>query len=950
MSDPNDSNCPLSLPVPISITVNTSADAPTPIAGHSLASSHSGFTRISKFTFNPLLGPVGTTGLSIQDSLIDLSISTAVWDFGDGHTLSGDNVFSSTHTYNVPGVYTVTVFFYDKDGNSHINTLTEQLSVYNYASTRISISVKDVDTDNPISITAGKKPVQGDRSLGVGLTASWQDVPDPDEPHTVYFTASGSKAKPYDINNKYAHLIPYSAFYDKNINLINSIDGVQYQLNPQYFFIDTNSQVSPITSEDQPKADKFLLYSSTRRSLNDSYGLDLATYRARIHTASDTGEKFYYYDDIINYIGSDRVNLLIRLDTSTHKLKNFYIDNLVTDINLSERNHLETNFAGVSTDNVNAIAGIPIKIIPSAPTRLSFTSTGMKEMSAIQYKRQGDKFQLFIGLADEELNIGKYFSQFFHEPTSNFISLSNGNFADDHTSTLSAWTATISADGTPLTGWHLSAGIGAAHFAHTGGVNNLYQDVNTVLGKEYEVSLTISSRSTGWVRLFLGTTDPSPPYSQDGLTENKTHIILVDADNTQPQRLYIQATEDFDGIVSDVSIDCNQFFVEWVSGATTSTSNISSLSTTSLPYNLTTEKTELSSFLYLNIDPVDSGTWTLNVTGRQNNFSSLSSLSAYGQTIDYDSTGPYGSVSLGVKGTNIITGSYTFTISPSTNDVEIYKINEDIDYSQVLKSYRFQSFLHEYDNLFDGVFTSFVGQASSSPTVFGKTIFEKTANFVSNNTDIDFCKIENIQAFYDFFNEDIDFVSPNPPPELKRLYNLFSIKISKLLGDYHRVNDNFDTQYYTSSAAGRNIDFTSPITSLTYEVTADTKFVALQKFNSEYILIKPQQVPAKSVDGSTAGVSATYPLSTYNVYSNWGWELDTTVSGASGLDLLYEFYPYTAYDTTLSAENIENSIIDYNNPYTTISRSTSSLSASWENDGGIIFNNLDYQLRKGLSL
>ena len=93
----------------------------------------------------------------------------------------------------------------------------------------------------------------------------------------------------------------------------------------------------------------------------------------------------------------------------------------------------------------------------------------------------------------------------------------------------------------------------------------------------------------------------------------------------------------------------------------------------------------------------------------------------------------------------------------------------------------------------------------------------------------------------------------------------------------------------------------------------------------------------------------TYPLSTYNEYSNWGWPLDTSVSGSDGLDNFYEFYPYTTYDTT-SAEYIQNSIIDYTNPYTTISRSVSSLSGSWENDGGIIFKNLDYQIRKGLKL
>ena len=102
--------------------------------------------------------------------------------------------------------------------------------------------------------------------------------------------------------------------------------------------------------------------------------------------------------------------------------------------------------------------------------------------------------------------------------------------------------------------------------------------------------------------------------------------------------------------------------------------------------------------------------------------------------------------------------------------------------------------------------------------------------------------------------------------------------------------------------------------------------------------------------GYKLDILSAYPLSAYNVYSNWGWPLDTSVSGSSGLDGFYDFYPYTAYDTTSANENIKNSIIDFNNNYNTITRSTTSLSADWEDTGGVIYKNLDYQIRKGLSI
>ena len=804
-------NCPKTLPVPFTVTVNTSGTTPDSVDGHPSAATHAGFTRISEFTFSPVI----SAGVGVQsiENYFPHSVSNrlAKWDFGDGYSLSGTDAFTATHIYNVPGIYTVAVFLYDKDSNAYKTTFTETISVYNYANTNIAIQTRNIteqDGINARNIIAGER-----KTFNMETTAAWQDVPDPDGPLTFFFTSSGSIAKPYDFNNKYGHVVPYNAFYDEYNNPINNINGLKSILYPHYFYIDADSVLVECAERDSIKTSAKILYSSTDE------------YRSSVIPKTPQPIRFSYYDDI----PTSAVNLLIRLDTSKHRIKNFYVDDIDTNINNSNRNFLETDIArpiikdkSTINKNVGTSIGIPVKVITPFTSRLSFTSTGMKEMSSIEYKRQGDKFQVFVGLADEKLNIGKYYNVFY---------------------------------------------------------------------------------------LLAGATNP-------------------------PQD--------------------RQFAYEWTDGTTTTTSNISSLCTEYFPYD--NVHTALSSFAYLNINPVSAGTWTLGITGRLDSFSSKTAgLTAFGNTVDYDSDGPLGPVTLGVDagtavgGDGLIIGSYTFTVFPSTNDVEIYKINEDTDYSKILKSYRFQTLQHEYDKLFDGIFTSFVGQASSSPTTFGKTIFETIANFTKNNSDVDFCKIKTLESFYQFFNEDIDIQLPEPPPELKRLYDLFSIKISKLLGDYERYDTSFDTQFYTSSATNRNVDLNNPIDPATYTVTAGTKFVARQKFNNEFILINPQKVPTIRVDGSSSGVSTTYPLNKYNVYSNWGWPLDTTISGAAGLQLFYEFYPYTTYNI-ISAENIQNNIIDYNNKYNTITRSSSSLSANWDPAGGIVFKNLDYQIRKGLQL
>ena len=804
--------CPLNIPVPLSITVNTSGSTPYPTTNvHSLSTTHSGFTRISEFTFTSNL-----TGdpLSIQDYILPpVSESIAVWDFGDGSSLSAKNTVTTTHTYNVPGIYTVSVFYYDIDGKAYYNTLSESVSVYNYIETNIKLPSSLVDTitatgtaPEGVQLDAGTK-----NTFRLGVSASWQDTVESDD-YTVYVSASGSKSKPYDTNSKYAHLIPYNAFYSHTGDLIPTT-GLKIKLEKISYAIEpvTNKiiriQSDRISYFEDAGFKTYILGSINSSTLSGANNYKPSGNSTLFEGNEDSvGEPtiIAYYDDTPN--NSPGVQLLFKLDTSKHKVKSFYVDNIETDINNSGQPFLETG--GIAT---KTYVGVLVKINKTAvdfSDLFSFTSTGMKEMSGINYKRQGDKFQVFVALQDKNKNVLKHYPKFLRDTTGNVGNLS--------------------------------------------------------------------------------------------------------ADNT--------------------------FNVAWVSGADSHTSNISSISTNKFPFNPTTGNTELSSFLYLNVNPLSAGTWSLNISAAINSLSAgTGSLSGFGGNI-------------GNVGTNVqhYTGSHTFTVYPSTNDVEFYIENENIDYSQVIKSYRFQSFMHEYDNLFDGIFTSFVGEASSSPTTFGKTIFSKIANFVNNHSDVDLCKIDQIQSFYDLLNEDIDIILPTPPSELKRLYDIFSIKVSKLLGSYEQFSESLNS--YTSSADSRNIDFNNPITASTYTVTAYTNFVARQRFNNEFIVIKPQKIATKHVDGSSSGISTSYPLSTYNLYSNWGWEIDTTVSGANGLSALYDFYPYTTYDTTSADENLKHNLIDYDNTYTTISRTASSLSGDWNEDDGIIYKNLDYQIRKGLNI
>lgn len=334
----------------------------------------------------------------------------------------------------------------------------------------------------------------------------------------------------------------------------------------------------------------------------------------------------------------------------------------------------------------------------------------------------------------------------------------------------------------------------------------------------------------------------------------------------------------------------------------TLTSYISSLSCRDLPYNNSLSSSELSSFLYINYTP------TLSSNIQQTQVITIS----------------------GKPATNmpILTGAYTFTVIPSAENL-LYKVKEyEFNYSEVLKNYRFQEFLYEYDNLFNSVLEPIVGTNTSEPGTLGKRFIEKIGNFVINNVDIDTCNIDVLKKLYKFLNEKVTLSSTIIPPDLKRMYDLFSIKTKLLFGEQEKNDKNFSTQSNSVSGNNVNVNYSYPLSVETYMVSAGKKFVAVQKFGNIPILIDPMKVPTSTI---SVGSTSTYPLSDFNTISDWGWPLDTTVSGID-LKLLYDFYEF--YDFIYS-NTIRNNILH---------------PGSYFGVDYDIKNNIDYQLRKGLSL
>ena len=103
-------------------------------------------------------------------------------------------------------------------------------------------------------------------------------------------------------------------------------------------------------------------------------------------------------------------------------------------------------------------------------------------------------------------------------------------------------------------GWAIT-GNKAVHTAHSSGAENFYQDIGAVLGGDYAVTLTISDRSAGSVKVFMGQSGGTGGggYSSP-LTTNEVHTVTVTSAGEHPGRLHIQASQEFDGKVDTVSL------------------------------------------------------------------------------------------------------------------------------------------------------------------------------------------------------------------------------------------------------------------------------------------------------------------------------------------------------------------------------------------------------------
>ena len=284
--------------------------------------------------------------------------------------------------------------------------------------------------------------------------------------------------------------------------------------------------------------------------------------------------------------------------------------------------------------------------------------------------------------------------------------------------------------------------------------------------------------------------------------------------------------------------------------------------------------------------------------------------------------------------------SNVFNIYPASGQYNIAKLNENFDMHAQIKNFAFQESLRDSNVLFDDFFKSILGTIDEDPNQLGKKIYEKISNYVDNNSFIDTCNVEKLNALHKMLNENLYiFNTYNFPSNITRLLDLFSIKLSKLKGSRNQYNENFDTKGYTNTndIYGKNLGDELDFFTATLTGNNDGFIIAYERFSQYYTMCNTNLLTANYIDP----VQKVYALSAYS--PSWGWSLVLPSQYTpSDIPKYYTFYKYASAP---SLEQLEG-IINWSDKFTTVSESVSSYSDWWN----IAENIITRELMVGLEL
>ena len=436
-------------------------------------------------------------------------------------------------------------------------------------------------------------------------------------------------------------------------------------------------------------------------------------------------------------------------------------------------------------------------------------------------------------------------------------------------------------------------------------------------------------------------------FTSTGISDHKISSIKFESTNIP---VVMSLSDDQDNLikhVEDVHIKDVQLITPW-SWSDPRVVNFSSTPTCYIGLSSATTELTSSNFSITNNEDIsDAGVRT---------YSSVAAVIASEQTArDVVLVGALSSSQTGfLSGT-----SAPFNIYSKSGEDVFFKQGEEINYGETFNSYIMQENVNQHDRLLS-MFNTIFGEFDSLPSAVGKVIYEKIHNFTSNTSDLD---VSNVNAMYGLATQvdhELTKYNLSYPGGVKRLVDMFSVGIRKMVGDRQKYDDDFTDEivHYADGKFrfGRNVS-TTLLSTESYMVTAGNPIVVKELYGNNMFKVTPSYIAGEPTDPhhvtaqNLHGLSS-YPLSSYT--NTWNWGLTFPVSNT--FDDYYEFYEYISNDQ-FDPTKFEQShgLINWtatselSSSYNTLTEQTTGHD-DWFSDTGVVQTSLEWQLRQGLQI
>jgi hypothetical protein len=249
--------------------------------------------------------------------------------------------------------------------------------------------------------------------------------------------------------------------------------------------------------------------------------------------------------------------------------------------------------------------------------------------------------------------------------------------------------------------------------------------------------------------------------------------------------------------------------------------------------------------------------------------------------------------------------SNPFVVNDLDATPSLTKVNNSFNYAEHFKSLAFPEILQQNLSLFEFL-SAAIGDENPNKESVSRVIYEKIANFVSNNGDVETAEIDALASMAEQMNVEYTEFGSDFPVAINNLISLFSVHKQRLRGAPNLETD-------ISKNIGRYLSETESITADKFYLVKD------KKLDSNFL-----------VQANTYAGEQVYPIINFK-------------SPGLRSPILDNYYIFEYNEGNVNEKvKYSNNLIDWENKFTTLSYNVSS-AEEWYGDSGLIetmFNNL----------